>query len=142
MFANYMFNKVAPEATCFAYLLETGYTQSELKALTHQQVLASGKVLAWGTMDCSTFGFIGHRSQTSAYGITNKAAIDASGNISARLRNGKIGWCLVAISSDGDAFVRSVMFENNELSLSRNYVSVDDTSLDIVFTAGNKPTVT
>ena len=141
MFANYMFNKVAPAATCFAYLLETGYTQSELKALTHQQVLASGKVLAWGTMDCSTFGFIGHRSQTSAYGITNKAAIDANGNISERLRSGKIGGCLVAISNDGDAFVRSILFEPNDLTLSRSYVAVDDRTPDVVFALGAKPLI-
>ena len=141
MFANYMFNKVAAGATCFAYLLETGYTQSELKALTHQQVLASGKVLAWGTMDCSTFGFIGHRSQTSAYGITNKAAIDANGNISERLRSGKIGGCLVAISNDGDAFVRSILFEPNDLTLSRSYVAVDDRTPDIVFALGAKPLI-
>ena len=142
MLANYMFNKVAPAATCFAYLLDSTYTQAQLKELTHSQVLASGKVLAWSQLECNSFGFVRERSTQSAYGLRNRPAIVAQGSVNNRVRGGKILCCLMATSTDGEAFTRSVMFENNELSLSRNYVSVDDTSLDIVFTAGNKPTVT
>ena len=131
MFANYMFNKVAPAATCFAYLLETPYTQAELKGLTHSAVLAGGKVLAYGQLDCQEFGFKRVRQLTGAFSMQTVPAFQFNGEITHRLRSGKIANCLVA-TFDIDAFNRSVQYDASEVNLSRTYVSMDDATQDII----------
>ena len=126
MIADYMFNKLTADHTNI-YLLSDVFTQAELDAMTDAYARASNKLLATAVAPTG-FGFKAVRSTTGAYGIQYLPSFTADVTFT-RIASGKIAACMLCAVTN-NVITRSMLLDVSELTISRQYVSIDDSTDD------------